>query len=210
MVDAFVAANRINTLITLLGHLGKFGVLMNARLAPWLGKLWLEAEGQPLKVFRGANPPFEMIQSWVCNKASREAVDVRAEIRWRVQGKQMPMRGDTPGAWCPSRAPGIQSFAGSPTDAVTMSSNGRRHHLGLLVKYPGDSNAYIVTEHGYQMGNPRRWEIPSLALPPGRYEAEIMFTAIGGNTGSIRIEVWNDGANGTIGCDVVPKSTIKP
>ena len=181
---------------------------MNKRLAPLLGKLYLEAEGQPLKTFAGANPPFEMIQTWVSNRATQDAADVRVEIRWHRDGKDIPIRGDTPGAWCPSRAPGIQSFSGPPTDAATLGSNGKRHHLGLLVKYPGQQDAYIVTEHGFQMGNPR-WVIPSLALPPGRYEAEIMFTASGGKTGSFRMSVWNDGANGTIGCDVVPKSTLR-
>jgi len=88
-----------------------------------------------------------------------------------------------------------------------LSSNGTPQHLGLLVKYPGQSEAYIVTEHGYLMGSPL-WVIPALALQPGRYEVDLMFRASGNKTGQVTLGVWNDGINGTIGCEVAPKGTI--
>jgi hypothetical protein len=206
-MDWLAWAKAVNLTLSLLGKLGAAGRAMKPRLSPYLGRLLLTVEGQPVKMFRGERPPYEMIQVWVSNGWVRDAQDVRCDIRWRRHGIQMQIRGDTVGAWCPAVASDMQTFASLPLETITLPSNGGREHLGLLIKYPGERDAYIVTRSNYLSASPR-WKNQAFALAPGGYDVDLMFTAAGQKGGTVTLSVWNDGANGTIRCDLAPRSTV--
>jgi hypothetical protein len=165
-MDWVAWARGVNRTLSLVGKLGAAGRFAKPRVAPYLGRLLLTVEGQPVKTFRGEKPPYEMIQVWVSNQWVRDAESVRCTMRWHKLGmQQLQIRGDTVGAWCLSLASDMQTLAVAPVEAMTLPSNGGHEHLGVLVKYQGERDAYIVTRSSYLSASPK-WKNPSFAVAP--------------------------------------------
>ena len=189
---------------------GSGGRRMLRRLAPAFGRLSLSVEPQVPVNFAGEKPPYDMLSLLVSNQAKRDAQDTRCEVRWQRMGKAFAVRGDTVGAWMKTHAVSMSSFVGPPDESRTLNSNGQPERLGLLVKYAGQADAFIVDKHNFisttQRGGPR-WAHASYALQPGGYELRLLFTSAGNVTGEVTINVWNDGSAGGLRSDLHPLST---
>jgi hypothetical protein len=177
------------------------------------GRLSVAVEPQVPVTFGGESPPYDLLSVLVSNQARKDAHQTRCEIRWRpsAQGRAFHER-TTTGAWLNTYATDMSSFSGAPEESQTLLSNGHPERMALLVKYPGDANAYIATRHNYiattHSGGPR-WVHQNWALQPGAYELNLRFTSSGGVSGDVTFQVWNDGSHGSVRSDLQPFSTAR-
>jgi hypothetical protein len=206
MLSVWECLGRINLLWFLLARIWS-GRAAIAWLAPRSGRLFLEVECQPNRVFqKPEGAVYEMAQAWVKNLSKSDAEKVRCTLTWRARGGLL-RQWQTIGAWCSKVATDMASVPNGVTESVDLLSNQEPQHLGLLVKYPGDSSAYIVTRSNYFKSR-RLWKNSSFAVDPGSYEVDVTFTALGNRRGSVRLHVINDGVSGTIRCELLPTRSI--
>ncbi len=180
------------------------------RVAPVFGRLNLRIEPQVEKRFGGENPPYDLVRVLVSNNAGSDALDVRADFQWKRVGHALPERGPTHGGWVETKASDMASFSGPPLEELTLSSNGAPGCLPVVVKYPGQRDAYIATRSTYIAGVQPRWTNAAFVLQPGSYDAVVTFRSRGNKTGQVTLRVTNEGDTGTVRLDLAPLSTIKP
>lgn len=206
MFSVWEYLGRINLLWSLLVRIWG-GRAVIAWLAPRSGKLFIEVQCQPNMLFREhGKAVYEMAQAWVTNLSKSDAEKVRCTLTWRSRGGLL-RQWQTIGAWCSKVATDMASFPNGVSESVDLLSNQEPEHLGLLVKYLGDSNAYVVTRSNYFRSRPL-WKHSSFALNPGSYDVEVAFTALGNRRGAVILHVANDGASGTIRCELAPARSI--
>lgn len=206
MFSVWESLGHINLLWSVLARIWG-GRAVIAWLAPRAGKLFIEVQCQPNKLFpeRGKEV-YEMAQAWVRNLSKSDAEKVRCTLTWRFRGGLL-RQWQTIGAWCSKVATDMSSLPNGVAESVDLLSNQEPEHLGLLVKYLGDSSAYIVTRSNYFRSRPL-WKNSSFALDPGSYDVEVAFTALGNRRGTVTLHVTNDGACGTIRCELKPTRSI--
>lgn len=206
MFSVWEYLGRFNLLWSLLARLWG-GRAVIAWLAPRSGKLFIEVQCQPNKLFREhGRSVYEMAQAWVKNLSKSNAEKVRCTLTWRYRGGLLH-QWQTIGAWCSKVATDLANVPDGVSESVDLLSNQEPEHLGLLVKYLGDSHAYIVTRSNYFTSKPL-WRNSSFALDPGSYDVEVAFTALGNRRGTVTLHVANDGASGTIRCELLPTRSI--
>lgn len=127
--------------VVLLFNAGR-GRAFVRRLARRFGRLAVVVEPQVPVTFHGADPPFDMLSVLVRNQGGRDADQVRCDVQWRRLGQTLDTR-TTTGTWINTQAADMSSFAGLPEETCTLQSNGFPERMPMLVKYPGDVNAYI-------------------------------------------------------------------
>lgn len=193
---------------TVLLVFGEKGRVVSGRLAPLFGRLNLSVEPQIESRFWGENPPYDLVRVLVVNGGGRNAGQVRCDIRWNRAGRAMPERGDTHAAWVETWASDMASFSGPPIEALTLSSNGTPGCLPIIVKYPGERDAYIPTRSNFLSAAQPRWTNTNFVLRPGSYDAVLTFRSEGNKTGTVRLRVVNEGETGTVRLDPAPKSTL--
>ena len=189
---------------------GERGRAVLGRLAPRLGRLNLTIAPQVPVNFAGEHPPYEMLSLLVSNQSGQDAIDTRCEVTWQRIGQTLADE-QRDGAWMNTTAISMSSFVGPPDETRTLSSNGHPARLGLVVKYPGEANAYIVGRHNYistTQSVGRRWAHPGWALSPGGYEVRLRFRSVGNKSAEVRLQLWNDGAQGVLRSDLAPITTI--
>lgn len=171
-------------------------------LAGMFGVLLLKVEDLPTKAFRRSDGQiaYTMLQLWVANDSGLDAEKVRCYLNWRRKGGRTLDGQTTPGLWCKKLGTGLAGYPAGVTEQVDLLSNGDDQHLGLVVKAPGSREAYIVAPGSYHAGPQYPdYQHPSFMLAPGAYEVDIVFMALGGKKGLVRLEIQHSGS----GSDVI-------
>jgi len=112
-------------------------------------------------------------------------------------------------AWGIKNASGMLGFSGDPPETMDLPSNQDPRHLLIAAKYPQDKSAYVTNRGNYLSTTLPIWVNSHHSVDPGEYEVELIFTASGGVSGRVLLTVANDGRNGTVRLELVPRHTVK-
>ena len=180
------------------------------RIAEWAGVALLEVRGKPNKPMQmdGRNDGvFDWSWAEVVNFGRLDLVDCQCRSIWRRSGSTQTY--EYPLAWSKKKATGILGFSGDPVESLTLPSNQDPQHLLIAAKYPNQKAAYITNRANALGSKKPAWVHPQYAVDPGHYEVELVMTAAGGVSGRVFLTFENDGQNGTVRVELVPRHTVK-
>lgn len=142
----------------------------------------------------GSQHAYWMLQLWLRSGLPYSANNVRCDCEWIRQPGRLDSR-TTRGLWLHGIGSDMANFAAGAAEEANLSANRRVLHLGLLVKYPRDTAAYIVAPNSYQaFREQQHWRIDGFKLLPGQYLLNLDFADAKGERASLsfRVDVPSD------------------
>jgi hypothetical protein len=190
------------------GRLRLIGRFVTPVLERWFRRFAVDVEDVQNRTFAPGSPfEYRMLQMWLRNALPLDVQRVRADIQWKREPSHLDSRG-TRGLWLEGIGSDMANFSKGATEEIDLPSNGRVVHLGLLVRYPGDTQSYIVAPNSCQVFKDTRfWRVQGFALPPGHYTVVIDLKADGGLRATVRIRVVNP-ETGEVTWDVLTPQSL--
>jgi hypothetical protein len=128
-----------------------------------------------------------MVQLWIRNALSVDAVKTAARVTWRREPSRTFER-TIPGLWVDKAASEMGSFR-AVGEEMTLSSNGLEEHLALVAKYPGDAKAYFITPNSAFEFKRVGWRLDACSLDPGSYQVRVRLRSEGGSQAEVPLRI---------------------